>query len=82
MIKKIKKNSLYRKFIRYPFLLFYNVALLTWPPRKRGMYDIFEELGVFWSMGFMAVSAIHDRSFYIDVSFAKSCPFKVVAFPA
>jgi hypothetical protein len=30
----------------------------------------------------MAGSTIHDTRVDIDVSFAKSCPFKVVAFPA
>jgi hypothetical protein len=46
------------------------------------MDDAFEELRIFRSMGIMATLAIHDAWIDAEMSLAKSCPLKIVAFPA
>ncbi len=59
-----------------------DVAIVTASPCKRRMDDSLEKFRIFGSMGIMATLAIHDTWIDAEMGFAKSWPFKIVAFPA
>jgi hypothetical protein len=58
------------------------MAILTRPGFKRSVNYAFEELGIFRSMGVMAVSTIHDSGFDIEMSLSKGCLLRIMALSA